>query len=196
MSESYVASRSTNKNKNDKEPTFTGRQRLGAVLAFATLGVTGGGAAIKHVHDNLQSPEPVATAEVHELAAIDAATKDQLILLQGINDGDKKIIPTGAELGAWKHLGHINITIQPGDTLSEAVLEAYKQHHSDEPNQGLTNDIVDSITITSNSYVERQRAEGGDGVIQPDTLIAASEVQSSDNREFIVVSGPLVYSTD
>lgn len=195
MSESYTAPRSTNKNKNDKESKNTGLRRLAAGLALASIGVTGGGAAVKHVYDNLQAPEAVATAEVQE--GIDSATKDQLILLQAANDGDKKIASHDAELlNTWKHLDDYGVTIEQGDTLSEAVLDAYKKRHNSEPGQAIANDIVDSITITANSYVERERAEGGNGVIQPGVPIAITEVQSADNREYVVVSRPLEFSTD
>lgn len=195
MSESYTAPRSTNKNKNDKESKNTGLRRFAAGLALASIGVTGGGAAVKHVYDKLQAPEVVATAEVQE--GIDSATKDQLILLQAANDGDKKIASHNTELlNTWKHLDDYAVTIEQGGTLSEAVLDAYKKHHSNEPSQVITPDIINSITITTNSYVERERAEGGDGVIQPGVPIAITEVQSADNHEYVVVSRPLEFSTD
>lgn len=195
MSESYTAPRSTNKNKNDKESKNTGLRRFAASLALASISVTGGGAAVKYVYDKLQTPEAVATAEVQE--GIDSATKDQLILLQAANDGDKKIASQDTELlNTWKHLDNYGLTIESGDTLSEAVLDAYKKHHNNQPSQGVTNDIVDSITITANSYVERERAEGGNGVIRPGVAIAITEVQSADNREYVVVSRPLEFSTD
>lgn len=195
MSESYAAPRSANKNKNDKESKNTGLRRLAAGLALASIGVTGGGAAVKYVHDQLQSHVSATASET--LKTIDSDTKDQLVLLQATHDHDMAVAPHDVQLQeGWKFIQSYGAKIEAGDTVSQVALAAYKQHHENQPDQGMTNDIADSITITANSYTDRERAENGSSAVQPDTEIIVAEVQSVDGREYVVVSRAIDFSTD
>lgn len=196
MSESYAAPRSTNRNKNDKESKLSRSQRLGVGATLAALIVVGGGSAAKAIHDMPRSNPAEITAEMP--GEIDADLKDQLVLLQAANDRDYTSAPKGVDLlGTWKLLGNPHsITISEGGSIVADALAVYRHEHDLGDQDTVPQTITNSITVTANNYVERDRAEGGDGHVQPGQELALTEVQDENGTTWAVVSGPVKYDTN
>jgi hypothetical protein len=168
-----------------------------AMLSVGAIGGTVAAEALKS-HESVNT-ERVSEADASEYSTIDADTETLLLKVQEANDHKFTIASsevTDIPLSSLKVLRAYDINIEKGGGIVVDALESYKRIHNLGEQDEVPAPIVDSINVTARSYVERERAAGDDGHIQPGERLALTEVQEPDGDIWAVVSDQIQLDTN
>jgi hypothetical protein len=195
--QSRYSNEQSNKTFLEKHPGIRGGV---ATVALASA-IVGGGA---YVANGLSTEKSVNTGRVSEddtsqYSTIDANTETLLMKVQESND--RKFTAASSEitdipLSSLKVLGAYDINIEKGGGIVVDAIESYKRIHNLGEQDEIPPTITDSINVTARSYVERERATGGNGQVQPGEQLALTEVQEPDGDIWAVVSDPIQLDTN
>lgn len=170
-----------------------------AVAALAAVAVGGGFELAKSVSQEHQVPSAdhgvmVETPKTHE--STDPHLDKRLVYWQATFDGDFKIAPTDIPPSAWQNGPHYAVTIHEGGGIETDALKKYEEMHHLSGDEQVPDSVKTSIHITAESFKERARAEGGNGIVHAGDILTLNELTDADNIERAIVSNGVVDETN